>query len=234
MEALKNLARKLRSKTFKSSKDPALNLNCTEFEVDNWAISEFIVNKLASISGTHPYPITELNLMVAAVCRFKPQQIFEWGTNIGKSARIFYETGKYFNIPIQIHSIDLPDDVEHGEHPHANRGYLVKGKGGVVLHQGDGLKTAIDIYNKNSNLRTLVFIDGDHSYESVYRELNGIIEAMPNACILLHDTFYQSDAANYNIGPYKAILDTLNTRPNQYQQIPTITGLPGMTLLYRR
>lgn len=233
MEVLKKIARKLRSKVLDQSRNPALNINCTEFEVDNWLISEFIINKLVSTSGVHPYPITELNLMAAAVCRFKPQQIFEWGTNIGKSARIFYETGRYFNIPIQIYSIDLPDDVEHGEHPRANRGYLVKGKAGVALHQGDGLKTAVDLYSKNPTQSTLVFIDGDHSYESVFRELNGIIDAMPNAAILLHDTFYQSDAARYNIGPYQAILDTLKARPDQYRQISTTTGLPGMTLLYK-
>ena len=171
--------------------------------------------------------------MVAAVCRFKPQQVFEWGTNIGKSARIFYESGKYFGISLNIYSIDLPDDVEHGEHPHSNRGYLVKGCEGVIFLQGDGLETAINFYKMQPELRTLVFIDGDHSYESVCRELKGIINAMPDAAILLHDTFYQSEASGYNIGPYRAIEDTLRSRPGQYCQISTITGLPGMTLLYK-
>lgn len=233
METLKKLVRKLRSQSLNHTLDTALNTQCTEFEVDNWAISEFIVSKLVPVSGVHPYPISELNLMVAAVCRFKPQQVFEWGTNIGKSARIFYETGKHFGIPLHIHSIDLPDDVEHGEHPHSNRGHLVKGCTGVTLHQGDGLETAINLYKTQPELRTLVFIDGDHSYESVYRELNGIINAMPDAAILLHDTFYQSEAAGYNIGPNRAIEDTLQSRPGQYRQISTTTGLPGMTLLYK-
>ena len=231
METLKKFVRKLRPKPHVL--DTALNTQCTEFEVDNWAISEFIVSKLVPLSGVHPYPISELNLMVAAVCRFKPQQVFEWGTNIGKSARIFHEAGKYFGISLNIYSIDLPDDVEHGEHPHSNRGYLVKRCAGVTLHQGDGLETAINLYKMQPELRTLVFIDGDHSYESVYRELNGIIDVMPNASILLHDTFYQSNAAKYNIGPYQAISDTLKARPNRYRQISTTTGLPGMTLLYK-
>ena len=60
-----------------------------EFEVNNWIISEFIVEKLVPVVGVHPFPLDELSLMTAAVCRFQPELIFEWGTNIGKSARIF-------------------------------------------------------------------------------------------------------------------------------------------------
>jgi hypothetical protein len=42
-------------------KEPAMNIRCSEFEVDNWLISEFIVKKLIAVAGTHPYPIAELN-----------------------------------------------------------------------------------------------------------------------------------------------------------------------------
>jgi cephalosporin hydroxylase len=211
--------------------EPTKNVHCTEFEVDNWVISNFIVKKLVPAVGIHPYPLDELNLMVAAICRLKPQQVFEWGTNIGKSARIFYEAGKQFGIPLEIHSIDLPDNQDHQEHPKSRRGYLVKGYPGVTLYQDDGLSKAIELYNPK--LSTLVFIDGDHSYESVYRELNGVINAMPNASILLHDTFYQSDESGYNIGPYKAVSETLAAMPGKYRVMATMTGLPGMTLLYK-
>lgn len=213
--------------------EPAKNLQCTEFEVDNWVISDFIVKKLIPVAGTHPYPIVELNLMVAAVCRLKPQQIFEWGTNIGKSARIFYETSKRFNIPLEIHSIDLPDNLEHVEHPKNSRGRMVKGYSGVSLYQADGLLKSIELYQNQPNKRTLVFIDGDHSYESVRRELAGIVEAMPDAAILLHDTFFQSSQSGYNIGPYKAVAEIIARMPDKYRVLSTTTGLPGMTLLYK-
>ena len=225
--------RKIVQRVAAGLKEPAKNIHCSEFEVDNWVISDFIVNKLAPVVGTHPYPISELNLMVAAVCRLKPQQIFEWGTNIGTSARIFYETGKRFGIPLEIHSIDLPDDQDHEQHPGSKRGCMVKGYAGVTLHQADGLSRAIELYQQQRQNRTLVFIDGDHSYESVYRELNGVISAMPNAHILLHDTFYQSEQSGYNIGPYRAITETLAAMPGVYRVMSTTTGLPGMTLLYR-
>ncbi len=213
--------------------EPAKNIQCTEFEVDNWMISDFIIKKLIPVVGTHPYPIMELSLMVAAVCRLKPQQIFEWGTNIGKSARIFYETSKHFGIQLEIHSIDLPDNLEHEEHPKTNRGRMVKGYPDVSLYQADGLLKSIELYQTQPDNRTLVFIDGDHSYESVSRELAGIAEAMPNAAILLHDTFYQSEPSGYNIGPYKAVVEILAAMPDKYRVLSTTTGLPGMTLLYK-
>ncbi len=233
MNYLKKKARKFLKRIGSAAVEPSKNLNCSEFEVDNWMLSEFIVEKLVPVVDMHPYPLCELNLMVAAVCRLKPEQIFEWGTNIGKSARIFYETGKRFNIPLEIHSIDLPDDHEHQEHPKGDRGYLVRGRAGVALHQGDGLSTSIELYRRNPGYRTLVFIDGDHSYESVYRELNGVIDAMPNAHILLHDTFYQSETSGYNTGPYRAVSQTLMERPGLFRAMSTTTGLPGMTLLYK-
>ena len=91
-------------------RDPNVNTHCTEFEINNWVISDFIVNCLVPIVGVHPFPLNELQLMVGTVCRFQPTHIFEWGTNIGKSARIFYETTNSFKIDAEIHSIDLPDD----------------------------------------------------------------------------------------------------------------------------
>jgi cephalosporin hydroxylase len=232
MSTYSRAIRKLKYLTGNDHSEPSINTHCSEFEVDNWVLSDFIVKKLINIVSTHPYPIAELNLMVATICRLRPEQIFEWGTNIGKSARIFYETSKRFSIPLEIHSIDLPDDIEHQEHPSSNRGRMVKGYNGVSLHQGDGLSKSIELYMQQPDKRTLVFIDGDHSYDSVYRELNGVIETMPKANILLHDTFYQSDGSGYNIGPYNAITKILTSMPGKYKVMSTTTGLPGMTLIY--
>lgn len=233
MNIFSRVIRRLKKITGIERNEPGKNIQCSEFEVDNWLLSDFIVKKLIPVVGTHPYPIAELNLMVAAVCRLKPQQIFEWGTNIGKSARIFYESGKRFGIPLEIHSIDLPDDLDHQEHPRSSRGRMVKGYSGVSLYQADGLSKSIELYQRRPQDRTLVFIDGDHSYESVSRELAGIVEAMPNAAILLHDTYYQSEQSGYNIGPYKAVTQVLAAMPGRYRVMSTTTGLPGMTLLYK-
>jgi cephalosporin hydroxylase len=213
--------------------DPSINSELAEFEVNNWTISQFVIDKLVPVVGVHPFPLNELMLMTAAVCKFKPQLVFEWGTNIGKSARIFYEITKAFDIKSEIHSIDLPDDVFHNEHPQENRGVMVRGIREVTLHQADGLQRSSEIIEKNKiNGNILFFVDGDHSYESVKRELGTILKKWPGAKILLHDTFNQSATSGYNTGPFRAIQDVLKEINHPYKVVSTNMGLPGMTLIY--
>lgn len=202
------------------------------FEVDTWRLSWFITKKILPVAGYHPYPLDELMLMTGAVAYFQPTHIFDWGTYVGKSARIFYETVKFYKLDTEIHSIDLPDDVSHVEHPGKNRGRLVRGKKGVFLHQGDGVTLAVGLFDYRAKfIKPLFFVDGDHSYASVSRELAMIKKHFPQAQILVHDTFYQSPEANYNIGPYQAVQELV---ADGYAAISTNLGLPGMTLLYKQ
>lgn len=216
-----------------SQENPIRNVTATEFEVDTWAISQFVTDKLVPVVGYHPFPLHELMLMAAAVCRFEPAEIFEWGTHIGKSARIFYEITAHYRVQTDVHSTDLPDDAEHGEHPHADRGKLVRGLSRVYLHQGDGLTTSLELWRAGGRKpRPLFFVDGDHSNESVLRELSGISTQVPDAAVLLHDAFYQSPDSGYNIGPYEAIESVMANWPGRFRKIHSGLGLPGMTLLY--
>lgn len=233
MKAFRKISSILNRNKSEIHSNPIINSNCSEFEVNNWIISDFIINKIIPICGTRPYPLNELLLMVSAVCRFKPKYIFEWGTHVGVSARIFYETSLYFNTHTIIHSIDLPDSTPHIEHPKNNRGLLVNNIKKVILHQGDGLSMSLKICkDKSINNRVLFFLDGDHEYASVKKELTEIIKNIPHANILIHDTFYQSEKSGYNIGPHKAITEIVKKYPKKFKIILTETGLPGMTLLY--
>ncbi|WP_407194082.1 hypothetical protein [Bradyrhizobium sp. STM 3566] len=45
--------------------DPARNPTASEFEVDLWTLSSFLLEKLVPVVGTHPYPLNELLLMSA-------------------------------------------------------------------------------------------------------------------------------------------------------------------------
>jgi hypothetical protein len=111
---------------------------------------------------------------------------------------------------------------------------LVKGLQDVHLHQGDGLSVCLDIQAQAATTKqTLIFIDGDHSYASVRRELAGIMTGIPEAHILLHDTFFQSYESGYNVGPYRAISEAITETDVRYRLLSTQTGLPGMTLLYQ-
>lgn len=224
---------------FKSKNKKHLELskndNSSEFEINKWLASEFIVQKLVPITNFSPYPLDELLLMVGSVCRFKPTHIFEWGTHIGKSARIFYETIEHFEITAEVFSFDLPDDVHHEEHPHNQRGKLVKGLKKVHLYQENGLKKSFEIF-ANSNIpnkRAFFYLDGDHSYETVHHELLTILNTMPDSIVLLHDTFFQSEDSLYNIGPVKAINDILSDTRLNFKRVETNMGLPGMTLIYK-
>lgn len=222
-----------RSKTKSNYLDPSKNSNAEMMELDKWIISDFVQNRILPIVGIHPYPIDELMLMVSTVCHVKPTHIIEWGTHIGKSARIFYETITCFNISSKILSFDLPDEDEHIEHPKERRGMLVKGLPTVELFQEDALVKGIQIY-LDSNIdekKALFFVDGDHSYETVSKELKAIYDVVPDANVLLHDTFYQSEESNYNIGPYLAIKEFLIKSPQSFKRVDTFFGLPGMTFL---
>jgi cephalosporin hydroxylase len=216
-----------------SAANAAKNVASSELEVDKWSISDFVTRTLVPAVGSHPFPLDELMLLVAAVCRFEPREIYEWGTHIGKSARVFFESSNHYGISTEIHSIDLPDDISHPEHPRSERGRLVLGLPRVHLHQGDGLDVSLQLWRSGGRRQgPLFFLDGDHAYGSVLRELNGVMDEIPDAPMLVHDSFFQSPEAEYNIGPHQAIEAALAARPGRYRRIQAGLGLPGLTLLY--
>ena len=216
-----------------SRESPVKNTGCSEFEVDNWAVSRFVSRKLVPQVGVHPFPLNELMLMVAAVCWLRPPQIFDWGTNVGKSARIFYECTSHYRIDAEIHSTDLPDNVDHLEHPGHKRGKLVRGLPRVHLHLGDGVETSLEVWRTSGRKpHPLFLIDGDHSYDSVLRELRAITSEAISPGILLHDSFYQSSQSGYNVGPHEAIEHLLREMPGRFRRLESGLGLPGMTFLH--
>lgn len=224
-----------RSRSDNSHRNPVVNNMSTELEVNINYISQFVISKLIPIVGFSPYPINELLLMTAAVCGLKPDYIFEWGTHLGVSARVFYEINMNYNLNIKIHTIDLPNHIDRPEHIREQRGIKIKGLKEIHVHLGDGLDTALQIAGNLPEDKTLFFfIDGNHSYDSVKRELDGVGREQPNAYMLIHDTFYQSSDSGYNIDPNLAIRDFLQQNMNSYKVISTNIGLPGMTLLYNK
>lgn len=207
---------------------PIKNPYCSEFEVDKNLISKFVIENLIPLKT--PYPLDELMLMTAAVCRFTPKKIIEWGTSTGYSARIFYETIKGFGLDCEIHSIDLPDDVIHPEHDPKTVGLAIKGVEYIRLHKGDCIDVASNILSPKDDV--LFFVDGDHSYESVKKELDWITKCFPGSAILAHDTFFQSGESGYNIGPIRAVLQVATTQ--NYRVINMDVGAPGMVLMYKK
>jgi hypothetical protein len=234
LSAARSIVRKLRRKTLQVAgvwPDPVRNSTASEFEVDLWILSRFLLEKIVPVVGTHPYPLNELLLMTAAACRLKPSVVFDWGTHIGASARIFYECDQAFKLGYEIHSVDLPPDANHVEHPGLEHGRLVRGLARVHLHRGNGVKVALGQWQKLGRpKRPLFFVDGDHAYESVRDELNEIFSTIPDASALAHDTFFQSEESSYNVGPARAIDEIIGKFPSRFHIVKSGLGLPGMTL----
>ena len=153
--------------------------------------------------------------------------VFEWGTNVGNSARIFSWISNAFSIPTQVHSIDLPPEVAHPENVKELRGLLVRDFPDVTLHLGDGVEVAVRLCQELKPKRPLFYVDGDHAKETVIRELDRIREVAPTAPIILDDTY--SWGAGH--GPRGAMLDFLGRYPDEYRLFECVAGLPGMSML---
>ncbi|MBI5690280.1 MAG: class I SAM-dependent methyltransferase [Verrucomicrobia bacterium] len=200
-------------------------------ECDAPELGRFVWHRLLPVVETSPYPPHELMLMCAVVVHLRPDVIVEWGTHLGVSARVFHEVAQAYGVATQVHSIDLPPGVAHAEHPGDRRGLLVRHLP-VTLHEGDGPVVAQALLRHARN--PLVFIDGDHRYESVLRDGRLVLQAAPNAALLFHDTFFQP-GSGYNHGPHDSIRVLLREFGREdCQVIEAALGLPGLMLVMPR
>lgn len=205
-------------------------------EVDAFATSRIVLERLVPIVGTHPYPLSELMLMAAAFYDRRPTRVIDIGTHHGKSARIWHELAQLLDTPPPVHTIDLCDPA-HPEFPGKDHGRYCRNLPGITLHTGDGAETAATLIQDDPDAPTLIFLDGDHARATVEREL-AVCAGLTHASLLLHDTLHQP-ASGYNEGPYEAIAAFLAANvsapdsPNAWECHNTHLGLPGMTLLRR-
>lgn len=137
------------------------------------------------------YPEGELEFMCDTVESLRPDSIYEWGTGSGASGRIFWEATDFLATNTFLFSYDLPDELSplEAQHPRERTGqYLLPT--GAKMDRGDGVTMALMEWSRwhEKAVLPLFFIDGDHSYFAVYREVALIDRMVPNAVILLHDT----------------------------------------------
>ena len=97
-----------------------------------------------------------------------------------------------------------------------------------MQHIGDGFTIATEILSGRPAATALVYLDDDHSYENVRRELQ-LVALIREGCVLVHDSFYQPEPA-YDRGVYRAIEDSLPDL-NVAQVISLQIGRPGMSYL---
>ena len=195
-------------------------------EIDKWSSSDTVL-RLRRIVGSHPYPLDELMLMAAAVHYTRPDVIVEIGTHVGKSGRIWWELARWHGLTTQIHTIDLHDPA-HAEFPGKSLGKMIRGLP-IVQHVGDGFHVADQLLQDSAGARCLLFLDGDHAFETVSRELTLAVRHPNVAAVLVHDTFFQP-GSGYNHGPYEAVQQFIAEHPVN-QVVHAHLGLPGMTYL---
>jgi cephalosporin hydroxylase len=189
--------------------------------------SKFVAESLLPRAGYWPYPPGELHLLTVTLLWWQPDMIFEWGTNVGNSARIFHWIAEAFEIDTEIHSIDLPPDVSHVENVKELRGWLVRDFSDVHLHLGDGVNKAIELFAALKPRRPLFYVDGDHRADTVTRELEAICATAPHAPILLDDTHDWGISDS----PRGAMLQFLERHHGDYEIFENVATLPGMSLL---
>jgi cephalosporin hydroxylase len=166
--------------------------------------------------------------MAGAFEYHRPELVVDIGTHLGKSARVWHDVAKWLGEPCQIHTVDL-FDPNHPEFPGKLLGQFIRGLP-VTQHLGDGHAVARKILLESPNKKALLFLDGDHAYETVLQELQLATLLRPGgSCILVHDTFFQP-GSSYNHGPYLAIEEYRKTFAFR-QVVHLQLGLPGLSYL---
>jgi cephalosporin hydroxylase len=198
-------------------------------EVDKWALSSLVLH-VSGIIDTHPYPVDELLLMAAAFEYHRPEVVIDIGTHMGKSARMWWEMASLLGESASIHTFDICDP-KHPEFPGQTLGRFIK-RLPIRQHIRDGYEGALEIIQSQPQARYLVFLDGDHSFRAVRRELE-LAKLLPSGSgILVHDTFFQP-GSSYNHGPFLAV-EEFRKEFTFKQVIHLQSGLPGMSYLSLR
>lgn len=173
------------------------------------------------------YEDRELRMMFEAVKEVKPDFIGDWGTNRGSSARIMFESCRLLAYPTKIVTVELPIELSMSDdsHPRGDVGFFLSGTN-VLSFVGDGVTTALRSYAATVSAENpLFFIDGDHLYENVLRELFLIERVCPVHSLLLHDTNYD---------PGAAIRTYLSREREDLYEVYYVDSAPGMTLLLQK
>ena len=194
----------------------------------NKSILSEIVLRISRIIGTCPYPLDEQMLMGYAFIRSKPDIVLDCGTNVGKSARFFYEFARQVRHPCEVHTIDLMGPT-HPECPWSSLGRYIRGLP-ITQHIGDSYEIGIKLIEAFPARRYLIFIDGDHTYAGVKKDIQLLDRAKPGSAALFHDATFFLPKLSPDI--CRAIDEYVEAYPVAYVYHQGM-GLPGMSYVQK-
>lgn len=139
--------------------------------------------------GLPAYGDDEVVFVADVMKRHRPTHVFEWGTNVGASARLFYECARILGFPCEVHTTELPIELAHldRDHPGHRYGQWIK-ELPIHTYRGDGLMESLRLNDYLLPERPLFFLDGSHEHMTVLGELTWVSWAAPKAVLLVHDT----------------------------------------------
>ena len=139
-------------------------------------------------AGVLGYTPEEMTFVYDTMAELRPSLLLEWGTNVGHSARMFWEAKRLLALDTEIHSIELSEPVSalRPEDEGKQRGHHVQGLD-VTLHVGVGVPTAVRLHAESGREPTLLYVDDNHSGPGLTHDLGVLTTEMPDAVILVHD-----------------------------------------------
>lgn len=139
--------------------------------------------------GLPAYGDEEVEFFEDILTRLRPTHVFEWGTNVGASARLFYEASLELGYECEVHTTEIPDELSVLDRDHPGHRYAMWIKDlPVHTHRGYGLIASIALHENLKPEQALFFLDGNHSYGVVRAELEGVSDLDSDAVIVVHDT----------------------------------------------
>ena len=177
--------------------------------------AEALVAKVEEL-GLLGYTPPEVTFLYETMETLRPGIIVEWGTNVGYSARILYEAKVLLGLRTAVHSVDIAREapILRPEDEGKERGHHVQGLN-VALHVGHGAQEAVSITAMSGRARPLFFVDDNHGYDMLSRDLEMLARDTPLAVLVVHDVtlstlrFTEADMAVRNffvrhVGSYVA------------------------------
>ena len=174
-----------------------LESQIADSNIDREKPNEEAINKTGFTCGYPEWGI----LYYCVLCNMDPSihnNILETGTNIGLSSIILAQGIKDSGIKGSLDTIEINENYYN-----QSKNNILKSGLSDIINQH--LNNSINFLEKNKKKYQIVFLDGDHKYESVMKEFELIYKNLNNNAIVIFDNTYEIDKIDGRVN--KALID---------------------------